>query len=225
MTPNFTKLLVGGLAATVLSAAVVGGSAIAQVAPQTPPPVKGLAADALLGALANKLGKSPEEVRAAVVGAQKDLVDQAAAAGRLTPDQATRLKQRIDQAGGRGALRAPNLGARPARPAQPARPAATELSQFLGGLTPQQLRQELRGGKSLAQVAQERGKSRDDLKKFLTDRARTRFDGLVKAGRLTQDRANQMLQRTTANLDKVIDRVHKAPAKGAPRAPRGGASL
>jgi polyhydroxyalkanoate synthesis regulator phasin len=227
MTPSLAKLLVGGLAATVLSAAAIGGAALAQVTPATPTqtPGKSEVGDALLGALANRLGKSSEDVRAAVVGAQKDLVDQAVAAGRLTPEQATRLKQRIHQAGGRGVLRGPNLQTRPVRPAAPPRADASGLSQFLGGVTRQQLGQELRSGKSLAQVAEAHGKTRDQLKTFLTDQARTRLDAQVKAGRLTQERANQMLQAMTANLDKVIDWVAKAPARGTPKAPRGGASL
>ncbi|HEY3109724.1 MAG TPA: hypothetical protein VGL23_13270 [Chloroflexota bacterium] len=221
--PKLAKFLVGGLTATILTAAV-GGSALAQVGPQTPTPsttpARGQAADAFVGALATRLGKSADEVRAAVVAAQKELVDQAAAAGRLTLEQATRLKQRIDQAGGRGALRGPHLGGKQERGFQPLRQAVGGLADLLK-ITPRQLRQELRAGKSLAQVAQDHGKTRDELKQYITDRAKARLDELVKAGRLTQERANQMLAKLTANLDKLIDRVHKAPAKGAGK----GASL
>jgi polyhydroxyalkanoate synthesis regulator phasin len=227
MTPKLAKFLVGGLTATILTAAV-GGSALAQVNPQTPTPsakpARGQAADAFLGALANKLGKSAEEVRAATVAAQEELVDQAAAAGRLTPEQATRLKQRIDQAGGRGALRGPHLGGKQERGVQPLRQAVSGLADFLK-ITPQQLGQELRAGKSLAQVAQDHGQTRDELKQYVTDRAKARLDELVKAGKLTQERANQMLPKLTANLDKMIDRVHKAPAKSTGTSTGKGASL
>jgi len=229
MMPTLAKSLVGGLIATVLAAAV-GGSALAQVGPPTPTPTpsakpaRAQAADAFLGALATRLGKSADDVRAAVVAAQKELVDQAAAAGRLTPDQATHLKQRIDQAGGRGALRGPSLNAKAPRAAQPLRQAVSGLAEFLK-ITPPQLGQELRAGKSLAEVARDHGKTREELKQYLTDRAKTRLDGLVKAGKLTQERADQMLPKLTANLDKMIDRAHKAPPKGTGEAPRGRASL
>jgi polyhydroxyalkanoate synthesis regulator phasin len=229
MMPKLAQLLVGGLTATVVAGAAVGGSALAQVGSQAPTPTKPAAeqpVDVLLNALASRLGKTPDEVRAAVVAAQKELVDQAAAAGRLTADQAARLKQRIDQAGGRGALVGPRFGARPPRVAPPPRPTTTGLTQFLGGgLTARQLGQELRSGQSLAQVAQAHGKSRDELKKFLTDQARARFDALVRAGRLTQDRANQMLQTMTDNLDRTIDRVQKQPPKGSGRIRPGDSSL
>jgi len=223
MTPKLVKLLVGGLTATILTAAV-GGAALAQVSPPTPTPsakpARGQAADAFLGALATKLGKSVDEVRAAAVAAQKELVDQAAAAGRLTPEQATRLKQRIDQAGGRGALPGPALREKVTRTGQPLRQAVSGLADFLK-ITPRQLGQELRAGKSLAQVARDHGKSRDDLAHYLADRAKTRLDELVKAGKLTQDRANQMLAKLTAGLDRMIDRVPGARPRGAGK----GASL
>jgi urease accessory protein UreF len=86
------------------------------------------------------------------------------------------------------------------------------LAQFLG-LTPQELGEQIRSGKSLAEVAQGKGKSRDDLKTFLTNQAKTRFSAAVTAGRLTQAQADQMLAKMTANLDTMID--HKGqPGKG-----------
>jgi polyhydroxyalkanoate synthesis regulator phasin len=228
MTPKLAKLLVGGLTATVMAAAV-GGAALAQVTPQTPTPAakpaRAQQQDAFLGALASKLGKSPDEVRAAVVAAQKELVDRAVAAGRLTQAQGERLKQRIDQTGGRGALRAPKLPGKAQRPAMPAiRASIGDLATFLGLSSAQQLGQELRAGKSLAQIAQEHGKTRDQLKQYLTDQARTRADEAVKNGRLTQDQANRAVQAFTQNLDRMIDRAAK-PRPGTPVKPGGGTSL
>src|SRR5262249_52852998 len=162
--------------------AAVGGSALAQVGPQTPTPsakpAKSEAADAFLGALASKLGKSADEVRTAVVAAQKELVDQAVAAGRLTPEQAARLQPRIEQAGGRGALRGPALKGKTPGAAQPLRQAVSGLANFLK-ITPRQLGQELRSGKSLAQVALDHGKTRDELKQYITGQATSRLDELV----------------------------------------------
>jgi polyhydroxyalkanoate synthesis regulator phasin len=235
MTPKLAKLLVGGLTATVLAAAV-GGAALAQVTPQTPTPAAKTAKaparqDAFLGALATKLGKSPEEVRAAVVAAQKDLIDQAVAAGRLTQAQGDRMKQRIDQNGGRGALRTPQLPARAQRPALPAiRATMADLATFLGFPNAQALGQELRAGKSLATIAGEHGKSRDQLKQYLGDQAKARADEAVKNGRLTQEQATRLLQGFTQSLDRVIDRAAKPrqggqPKPGAPAKPSGGTSL
>ena len=229
MIPKLAKLLVGGLTATALTA-TAGGAVLAQVSPPTPAAsaTSDGRPDALLGALASKLGKSVDELRAAVVAAQKDLVDQAVAAGRLTPDQAARLKQRIDQTGGRGVLRDRPLGGKATpRGVEPLRQAMAGLAQFLN-VDARQLGQELRAGKSLADVAKDHGKSRDQLKQYLTDQARARADQAVKDGRLTQERASKLLSNLSQRIDKMIDRVPKKPAagqRGPGKAPRGGVSL
>jgi polyhydroxyalkanoate synthesis regulator phasin len=244
MTPKLAKIMVGGLTATVLAAAF-GGAALAQVTtpptgtpaaqvttPQAVTPTarakadRGQGADALLGALATNLGKSQDEVRAAVVAAQKQVVDQAVTSGRLTADQATKIKARIDQTGGRGALRAPSLPAKAPRAAAPAAKTDAGLAQFLG-VTPQQLGQELKTGQSLAQVAQAHGKSRDQLKQHLTDQVKTRLDRAVADGKLTRERADQMLSKATQGLDKLIDHARKAaqPGQRAPAKASKAASL
>src|SRR5687767_5281931 len=104
MQTRFKRILVGGVAAAALTA-VIAGAALAQTPTPagTPGPVQ-QRAEEFLNALANKLGKSPTEVRSAVVSVQKERVAADLAAGRITPEQATRLNQRIDQAGGLGAL-------------------------------------------------------------------------------------------------------------------------
>jgi polyhydroxyalkanoate synthesis regulator phasin len=233
MNARMAKFLAGGLTAAALTAAA-GGAAWAQVSTpqQSPTPGKPAAqaqrADAFLSALASKLGKTTDEVRTAAIAAEKDLIDQAVQAGRLTQDQATKLKQRVDQNGGRGLFGGGPRLEKPgnARGGAPfARQDSGALAQFLG-VTPQQLGQELRSGKSMVQVAQVHGKSRDDLKGFITSQARTRFDTAVKNGRLTQAQADQALKKLTDGLDAMIDRVPKAGPKqqgqGQPGGPRRG---
>ncbi|HEV8634459.1 MAG TPA: DUF2680 domain-containing protein [Chloroflexota bacterium] len=216
MHPALRKILVGALAAAVLTA-TAATAALAQT-PEPKPTEKPRAerANELLDGLASRLGKSPEELRAAIVAAQKDLVAKALAAGRLTQEQANRLTQRIEQRAaeglGLGALRAPKIAARVA----PKIAATRELAHFLN-LEPRELAQELRAGKSLAEVAQAKGKSRDDVKAFLTNQAKTRFDKLVADGRLTREQADARLKALTERLDRAIDQ--KVPARRGRAAP------
>ena len=80
------------------------------------------------------------------------------------------------------------------------------LASFLG-ITADQLHTELEAdGATLATVAAAHGKSRDELKSYLTSQAKTRLDAQVAAGTLTQAEADQRLADKTANLDAMIDR-------------------
>jgi hypothetical protein len=207
------RALAGGIAAVVLTAAF-GGATFAQ----TPSPKP---AEQFLEALAGKLGKTPAEVRSAVVAVQKERVAADLAAGRITQEQANRLNQRIDQANGLGAFH-PRPGVKPGPKGKPAAGVkapvgGAELATFLG-VQPPELRQALASGKSLAAFAQEKGKSRDDLKAFLTTQHRTQLSAAVTAGRITQAQADQRLTQFTSQLDRLIDRSAPAKPKRGPRA-------
>jgi hypothetical protein len=150
-----------------------------------------------VNALAAKLGKTPAEVESALKGVQHDRVGEALRAGKITQQQADQMNQKIDQ----GTALPIGHYAQHGRHGE-----WMALAQFLG-VTPQDLATELRSGKSLAQVAADHGKSRDDLKMFLTNHAKAELDQAVKDGKLTQDQANQHLQAMNSGLDAAIDRT------------------
>jgi hypothetical protein len=231
MQTRFKRMLAGGVAAAALTAAI-GGAAFAQTPTPsgTPGPIQ-QRAEEFLNALASKLGKTPTEVRSAVVAVQKERVAADLAAGRITQAQATRLNQRIDQAGGLGALRpGPAVKGNPGRgagaPGKAQRGPAVggaDLTAFLG-VTARELKTALASGKSLAAFAQEKGKSRDDLKNHLATQQRTKLAAAVAAGRITQAQSDARLAQFTSQLDALIDRTAPAGKGGAgKRAPRGGA--
>ncbi len=56
--------------------------------------------DQYMQALAQHLGVTVDKLSQAAKDAAKDLIDQAVSLGRLTPDQASEAKRRIDQARG-----------------------------------------------------------------------------------------------------------------------------
>src|SRR5262245_33624813 len=99
------RLVAGGAAAAVLTAAVAG-AAFAQSA--TPTATGGPRAAVqqrhqdFLNDLSAKLGKSASDVLAAFKSAEKDMVANDVKAGRITQAQADQANQRIDQSTGIG---------------------------------------------------------------------------------------------------------------------------
>jgi uncharacterized protein YidB (DUF937 family) len=91
-----------------------------------------------------------------------------------------------------------------------------ETADWLG-MPAEDLGRELRSGKSLREVAEARGKSKQELTTFLTDLVKQRLDKAVQEGKLTQPQADQMLQRFRDNVDQLVERKH-TPA--APRRPQ-----
>jgi len=78
------------------------------------------------------------------------------------------------------------------------------LATFLG-IDQATLQTDLQGGQTLAAVATAQGKTRDQLKTFLTDELTTQLKAQVTAGTLTQAQSDDMLSHFTANLDAMID--------------------
>jgi hypothetical protein len=84
--------------------------------------------------------------------------------------------------------------------ADPIRAAADYL-----GLSIDELVEQLKSGKSLADVAAARGKSVDGLKQAILDAAKSSLDASVAAGDLTSDDAQQILSQLRTQLDDVVN--------------------
>ena len=72
------------------------------------------------------------------------------------------------------------------------------------GLTREQLRAELRAGRSLAQVATAQGKSVEGLKAALLDAVRARLE---RAENLSAERRARLLERAERRIDRLVNRV------------------
>jgi predicted transcriptional regulator len=150
-------------------------------------------------------GKTVEGLKAAIAGPKKARVDQVVANGRLTAAQGQRLKTRIDTMVDRLVNRTWTASASKPRPTRAARPFST-AAQYLG-LTPQQLRQQLRG-RSLAQVAgSTQGKTVAGLKAAIASPKKARVDRAVANGRLTAAQAERLKARIDARVDRLVNRV------------------
>jgi hypothetical protein len=186
------------IAALVAALAVLGFGASSVAAADKP---------SLVDDVAARLGISSDTLRGALRDALDARVDAAVKAGKLTPDQAAKLKERIANAKGLG-LRirmaiAKHRGAfvRGAR-VKEGGAAATYI-----GITRQELRTELRSGKSLAQIATAHGKTAAGLVDAMLAPAKARLDKAVQNGRLTQQQESEMLARLQDVLQRVVERT------------------
>jgi len=177
-----------------------------------------------------QLGVTPEQFRQAWQRAATGLVDELQAQGKITAEQAEQIRQRIQQ-GEPGPWGLPGMGGRGHRAGmgihmQAGRLALDELPGFLG-MTADEFWTELRSGKSVAQVAEERGKSRQEVSDFLTAKVKERLDQAVADGKITREKADQIMATFQAHLPQMLDRMRNCAGgpcgrPGAGPAGRGG---
>jgi hypothetical protein len=180
-----------------------------------------------VASLATNLNVTPAQLAEAVKKARLALVAEGLRDGRLTPEQAGRLTERITagQVSGltagftwpKSAKAGAAAGGSEKSASAPAlRGAGTQIAARAVGITVDQLKVELRSGKSLAQVAQERNIARDALKARLSAEEQAAINAAVARGELTAAEAPQVAARYQANLDRLVDRKSSPqPAKPA----------
>ena len=186
--------------AAVVAVAVLGIAAASASAAGSP---------TLADDVAARLGIAPEKLRQAFEDAIIARIDAAVKAGKLRPEQGARLKERLSNANGLGlrlrgrlAMKHPGLvrGIHRVHRLGP-------VTKYLE-ITPQELRSELRAGTSLAQIATAHGKTADGLVDAIVAPARARLDRAVANGRLTRQRADELLGRLTDAVEQAVQRVH-----------------
>lgn len=192
MQRHMRKIAVGGAA---LAATVGAGGAIA--ATQLNPRQE---SNAVLNDVAEQLGVEPSELTAALKEALANRVDAAVEAGRLSEAQGEELKERIESGdvpllglGGPGfGHRVHHVGDLDA--------AASYL-----GMTEASLKTALEGGKTLAQIAEDRGKSVDGLVNALVENAEAELAAAVKAGRLTDAQRDSIVSGLKERIMSLVN--------------------
>jgi hypothetical protein len=186
------KVMVG---AAAMLAAAGGGAALASSETGSP----SVESQAVIDDAAGKLGIPASKLSDALRNALNDRVDAAVAAGRLTKEEGAALKARI-QSDGFPLFRGlhgefGHVGVFGS---------LDEASTYLG-LTEAQLRTKLEGGKSLAQVARDQGKSVDGLVSTLVAAAKKKLDGAVSAGRITKAQEDEMLSGLEDRIGNLVN--------------------
>jgi transposase-like protein len=200
------------IAALALTGALLAGGTGAAIAAVTKDD-ENKAEQAVLDDAAKRLNVSPEQLRDALAQAQDAQLDQAVKDGKLTQKQADAIKARRKATGrvlGGGPFGGPRgfhkgfgKGFGPGGPGRGFRGAVfPDLAKALG-ITDAQLKEQLRDGKSIAEIAKAAGKSLADVRAALKADAKERLDKAVKDGDLTQAQADKMLEHLEEHLDHL----------------------
>lgn len=187
------------LAAALVAVATLAFGAGAASAADTP---------TLGDAVAARLGITGDQLRTAFKAELNSRIDAAVAAGKLTPEQGAKLKERVANAKGLG------IGARraftqkhKALVARIVRVNRLHLAAKYLGMTPKEIRTARQDGQSFAQIATSKGKSVDGLVAAIVAPAKARAAKAVSNGRLTQQRADELLARLTERAQALVQRV------------------
>ena len=208
---------IGGAAAAL--AALGGGAAFAATQLDSP----SARSQAIINDAAGQLGVQPDKLSGALKKALEDQLQADVTAGRLTQAQADAQKKRIESGDypllgtgggfgprvggfGRGGFGHHGFGAGLLADFSTA---ATYL-----GLTPAQLRTDLMGGKSLADVATAQGKTVDGLVSTLVAAVEKQLDAAVTAGKLTSAEEQTIEKNLQQQITDLVN--GKRPTTTAP---------
>jgi lambda repressor-like predicted transcriptional regulator len=191
---RWTKAVLGVLVVGILALGGVAGHALAQAGPEEEEtqPRQG----EFLSGVAAKLGVSVDQLKGAIQSTELEMLDKAVEQGKVRPEVADRLRQRIEE----GRLLPSLSGGLPGQGRlRPAQRLVLHAAAEVLDMTPQDLASEMRTtGKSLAQVAEEKGVSRDELKNGILADVEKHLDN--------------GLERLSENIDRIIDRTPGQPA-------------
>jgi lambda repressor-like predicted transcriptional regulator len=156
---------------------------------------------ASLADIATTHGKSVNGLEQALIESAKTDLDKSVAAGDITAGQEqqmlTELRSRIDDL-------VHLKGGAPFPPRRPLGDPLAAAADYLG-LSADDLVQELKDGKSLADVAKARGKSVDGLEQAVIDAAKSALDKSVAAGDMTADQEQQILGQLRSQMDDFVN--------------------
>jgi transposase-like protein len=182
---------------------VVVGGGVAIGATQLSPQRE---SEAVLEDAARQLGVRPEELGDALRQAFENRLDEAVQDGRLTEEQADRLKERL-QMDDFPLFRAPGLG--PALPRfgrhGPRLFAALDTAADYLELPEGELRERLREGETLAEIARDEGKSVDGLVNALVAEKTRRLDEAVDDGRLTKAQRDRIVTNLREHVTDMVN--------------------
>ncbi len=196
------RLLIVAAAVTVLGLAAVAIGGAVTSAQEGEGPI-----GSFLSKVADKLGVSEDELKVAIEEARNETIDEAVAEGRLTEEQAERLRdggfpfhRRLHRGGSH------ILGA-----------AADVLEMEKDDLVA-----EVREGNSLADVAAAQGIGVDGFKAQFQAEVQADIDAKVADGTITQEQADRLSEGLADRIDNIVNAQPGEGGFGGPRHHHGG---
>ncbi|HBH41245.1 MAG TPA: hypothetical protein DDW26_04960 [Rhizobiales bacterium] len=224
-TPRFLRIAIpvvgallvagGAIAITASAAGLRVGSPLAATATPSPKPSAGTAAgnaggraaacQAYLGHLATQLGVSQSKLDAASAAALKATIQDQVTNGKLTQAQADKIEAKLPAT---GLCSAAVNGLGRTRAAAAAGAYLTAAAGALG-VTEAELRQDLKNGQTLSQVAAAKNVTEADFKAKVVAALKTRLDAAVSAKTITQAQEDAQLAKLQAGDPPLWNKVHK----------------
>ena len=168
---------------------------------------KGSRCQRIAEGIAAKQGVTVAELEAKLKQLALERINAALAAGRITQDQAGKLKAKVDVwklcSGGLAKVR------------HAKRLHVVAVGSMIAGaidyldITPQKLREDLRAGKSLADIATAEGKTVSGLKSRMLEKITARLNKAFADGKLTAEQRDALLQRYGKLADRLIAKTFK----------------
>jgi hypothetical protein len=228
MTRRRKLAIAGGAGVLVLAVTGLGAAGAIAAAKVFSP---GEESKAVIDDAAAQLGIEPSELSDALKQALENRIDEAVDEGRLTDEQAERLKERLNESEyprlfGLGPHRLHGFGGFGHGRMFGHVRFLEEAASYLG-MTEAELREELRD-KTLAEIAKEQGKSAAGLVDELVATQTKRIDEAVDEGRLTDEQAMRLKEGLEGRMQALVDgelrrpsfRGHRFwPGSWAPRGP------
>ena len=209
---RYAKVL--GAAGALITAALVGGTLIGSTLAVGEEDGDSRRADAaaycdtFMDTLASELGTTRDGLVAAGETAANAAIDAAVGAGDITEKRATRMRERVAAADGEGCawFGRGGFGGGGHGPRGPghrfARGEALEAAADALGLEASDLPAAIRDAGSLEALATAEGVAYDDVKTAVLAAVQSDLGTAVADGRITQERANSILEKTTTWLDE-----------------------
>jgi hypothetical protein len=221
--PPFPRKRAIAIGAAVLAVAGGSGAAVAATSGASSP-------NDFLDSVAKHLGISRQKLDDATKAAANDQVDAQLAAGKITKDQADRLKKRIQSGdvpalGGGGPGRGFGTGGPGGGRGGPGPLLKAGVGDSLAaaatylGLSESDLRSQLNAGKSLADVAKAQSKDLDGLEQAILAAAKSDLDKAVTGKQLTQSQADDVYNRLKDNIDDMVNGRLRMHFRGGPGGP------
>ncbi len=184
------KILMATLAALVLTA-LFAGIALAQAAPNANTDKVPQFFQTFLDKFAANLGVDKERVTEAIKQTQQQMVDEAVQQGKMTPDQAAKIKEKLqnDQWFFSPFFGHKHFGHKQARGGN-----AALLAQALG-MSEDELEAQLKEGKRIDDIAQQQGISMEQLHQKMKELRIGTIQQAVKDGKITQEKADELIQK------------------------------
>lgn len=188
-----SKKWVVAVLASILVLALGAGAAVAANT-STPGQNAGELRQFFVSRLAANLGIDVTKLEQAFKQSALETVDQAVSQGVISQERADQIKKNIEEGNwnGPGLFLGPRFGGEHGGRMPFGGPAS--IASILG-MSPSDLANELRSGKTLADIAQEKGMTLDQLKEKLVAQEKQTLDQKVAQGQMTQDAENKILSR------------------------------